>query len=323
MNDQIVKVAEITQLTPRIKSLRLVSANEKRLAAFSPGSHVAIEIPLKQKKRYNSYSLCSSAYKTDSYEIAVLLSENSRGGSQYLHQLSVGTKLNIGFPKNSFAMVSLARKYVLIAGGIGITPLLSMLTALSRSKTSCELHYAAKSPEECAFYKFIQQQYSSQVKFYFSQKGDCGASRRHRLKPKQILQKQPLGTHIYLCAPHSLMADCRSVAQALGYPSSAIHQELFGAVKTNKIKQFTAVLAKSKKEVEVPKDKTLLEALEAAGIAANYSCRAGGCGACEVKVLEGEIIHLDSYYSTAEKAAQDRILACISRAKSKQLVIDL
>ena len=316
MNDQIVKVAEITKLTPRIKGLRLVSADEKRLAAFSPGSHIAIEISLEQKKRYNSYSLCSSPYKTDSYEIAVLLTENSRGGSQYLHQLSVGTELNIGFPKNSFAMFSLARKYVLIAGGIGITPLLSMLTALSRSKTPFELHYAAKSPEECAFYKFLQQQYSSQVKFYFSQKGD-------RLDPKQVLKEQPLGTHLYLCAPHSLMADCRSTAKALGYPSSAIHQELFGAVKTNKVKPFTAILAQSKKEVEVPKDRTLLEALEAADIAANYSCRAGGCGACEVKVLEGEIIHLDSYYSSEEKAAQDRILACISRAKNKQLVIDL
>ncbi len=316
MNEQIVKVAEITQLTPRIKNLRLFSADEKRLAAFSPGSHVAIEIPLEQKKRYNSYSLCSSPYQTDSYEIAVLLSENSHGGSQYLHQLSVGTELKIGFPKNSFAMFGLARKYVLIAGGIGITPLLSMLTALSRSKTPFELHYAAKSSKECAFYKFLQQQYSSQVKFYFSKKGN-------RLDPKQVLKEQPLGTHLYLCAPHSLMADCRSAAQALGYPSSAIHRELFGAVKTNKVKLFTAILAKSKKEVEVPKDQTLLEALEATGVAANYSCRAGGCGACEVKVLEGEIIHLDSYYSPEEKAAQDRILACISRAKSKQLIIDL
>ena len=323
MSEQIVKVIEITSLTPRIKSFRLVSANQKRLAAFSPGSHVAVEIPLGQKKRHNSYSLCGSAYQTDSYEIAVLLTGDSCGGSQYLHQIPVGTELNIGFPKNSFAMVSSARKYVLIAGGIGITPLLSMLDNLDKFKTPFELHYAAKSSEECAFYKSLQQQYSSQVKFYFSEKGDCAASQRHRLNPQQIFKEQPLGTHLYLCAPYNLMADCRSAAEALGYPDSAIHRELFGAVKTNKVKPFTAILAQSKKEVEVPKDKTLLEALEAAGIAANYSCRAGGCGACEVKVIEGEINHLDSFYSPEEKAEQNRILACISRAKTKQLVIDL
>ena len=176
-----------------------------------------------------------------------------------------------------------------------------MLANLSRLDTPFELHYAAKSIEECAFYEFLQQKYSSQIKFYFSQEG-------YRLNPKQILKEQPLGTHLYLCAPPSLMQDCRSTAQALGYPSSAIHQELFGAVKTQKIEPFTAVLAKSNQEIEVSPDKTLLEALEAAGIRANYSCRAGGCGACEVKVIEGEINHLDNYYSTEEKAKQDRIL---------------
>ena len=316
MNEQTVKVIEIEKLTPRIKRLRLVSTKGKKLAPFSPGSYVGVKIPQKQKTRRNSYSLCSSPYKTSFYDLAILLDNNSRGGSQYLHQIEVGVELDTELPKNNFYLNSLANKYILIAGGIGITPLLSMLIYLSRSNTPVELHYAAKSPEECAFYEFLQQQYRDRVKFYFSKKGD-------RLEPTQILQNQPLGTHLYLCAPHSLMQDCRSTAQALGYPSSAIHQELFGAVKTQKVKPFTAVLARSNQEIEVSPDKTLLEALEAAGIAANYSCRAGGCGACEVKVIEGEIEHLDSYYSTEEKAEQDRILTCVSRAKSKQLTINL
>ena len=315
MNEQTVKVIEIEKLTPRIKRLRLVNAEGKRLAAFSPGSYVGVEIPWKQKTRRNSYSLCSSPYETSFYDLAVLLT-NNRGGSQYLHQIEVGEKLNISLPKNNFYLNSLAKKYVLIAGGIGITPLLLMLIYLNRSDAAVELHYAAKSSKECAFYKFLLEKYSSQVKFYFSEKGDY-------LKPKQILQNQPIGTHLYLCAPHSLMQDCHSAAQALGYPDSAIHRELFGATKTNKIKPFTAVLAKSKKAIEVSPDKTLLEALEAAGISPNYSCRAGGCGACEVKVIEGAIEHLDSYYSTVERAEQDRILTCVSRAKSQQLVIEI
>ena len=313
---QQVTVIDIKKLTSRIKRFRMASAEGKRLTPFSPGSHIAVEIPLGQKIRRNSYSLCSSPYETEFYDLAVLLSANSRGGSQYLHQIEVGTKLNIGLPKNSFYLNSQARKYILIAGGIGITPLLPMLVTLSKYKTSFELHYAAKSIEECAFSNFLQQQYSDRVKFYFSNKGN-------RLKPKQILKEQPLGTHIYLCAPGGLMADCRSAARALGYPDLAIHRELFGAVKTNKVKPFTAILAQSKKEIKVPPDKTLLETLEAAGISPNYSCRAGGCGACELKVIEGEINHLDSYYSPAEKAEQDRILTCVSRAKSNQLVIDL
>ena len=312
---QQVTVTDIEKITPRIKRFRLASADGKKLAAFSPGSHIAVEIPLGQKTRRNSYSLCSSPRETEFYDLAVLLKENSRGGSQYIHRIEVGTKLNIGLPKNSFYLNSLAKKYVLVAGGIGITPLLSMLVSLSRNKT-LELHYAAKSIEECAFYEFLQQQYSDWVKFYFSSKGD-------RIEPKQILKEQPLGTHVYLCAPGGLMADCCSAARALGYPNSAIHRELFGAIKTNKVEPFTAILAQSQTEIKVPKDKTFLEALEAAGISPNYSCRAGGCGACEVKVIEGEINHLDSYYSPAEKAKQDRILTCVSRAKSNQLVIDL
>ena len=312
---QQVTVIDIEKLTPRIKRFRLATAEGKRLTPFSPGSHIAIEIPLEQKIRRNSYSLCSSPYQTEFYDIAVLLNENSRGGSEYLHQIKVGTRLNIGLPKNTFYLNNLARRYVLIAGGIGITPLLSMLVTLNRYKIPFKLHYAAKSVKECAFYELLQQQYSDRVKFYFSDKGN-------RLKPKQILKEQ-LGTHVYMCAPGGLMADCRSAARALGYPSSAIHRELFGAVKTNKVKPFTAVLARSQTEIKVPSDKTLLEALEAAGIAPSYSCRAGGCGACEVKVIEGEINHLDSYYSPIEKAQQDRILTCVSRANSNQLVIDL
>ena len=311
-----VTVIDIEKITPRIKRFRLASADGKKLAAFSPGSHVAVEIPLGKKTRRNSYSLCSSPYETIFYDIAVLLTKDSRGGSQYLHQIEIGTKLNIGLPKNCFYLNSLAKKYVLVAGGIGITPLLSMLVVLSKYKIPFELHFAAKSPEECAFYEFLQQQYSDRVKFYFSDRGE-------RLKPRQTLKEQPLGTHVYLCAPGSLMADCRDAARALGYPDLAIHRELFGAVKTNKVKAFTAIVAQSKKEIKVPSDKTLLEALEAAGISPNYSCRVGGCGACEVKVIEGEINHLDSYYSPAEKDKQDRILTCVSRAKSNQLVIDL
>jgi dimethylamine monooxygenase subunit B len=316
MNEQNIEVIDIKQLTPKIKSFRLVIADKQKLASFSPGSHITIEIPLGEKIKRNSYSLCSSPYETDFYEIAVLLPDNSRGGSQYLHGITSGTKLKISFPKNSFALTSRGRKYILIAGGIGITPLFSMLPTLSRYQLPFELHYAAKSIEDCAFYQFLQQKYGSQVKFYFSDRLD-------RLLPKQILQEQPLGTHLYLCAPPSLMADCRSAALALGYPNSAIHQELFGAVKTEKKHPFTAVLARSDKRIEVPQNKTLLEVLETAGIAPNYSCRAGGCGACEVKVLAGKIEHLDSYYSPEEKAEQNRILACISRAKNQQLIIDL
>lgn len=163
---------------------------------------------------------------------------------------------------------------------------------------------------------FLDQEYSSQVKFYFS-------DRSERLQPKQILKQQPLGTHVYLCAPHGLTKECRRVAKVLGYPDSAIHQEIFGAAKVNKHKPFTVVLAQSNQELIVAEDRTLLETLEAAQVPINYACRVGGCGACELKVLAGKVRHLDNYYSTAEKAEQNRILSCVSRAQDRQLVIDL
>lgn len=313
---QTVEVISINNLTSRIKVLRLANSNGKKLAAFSPGSHITVEIPIGQKLHLNSYTLCSSPYSYDFYDIAVLLTNNSRGGSQYLHQLGVAAKLNISFPKNSFTLASFARKYILIAGGIGITPYLSIMAYLDRNNIPFELHYAAKSISECPFYDFLCREYSSQVKFYFS-------DRRERIQSKQILKEQPLGTHVYLCAPHGLSKEFRRAAKALGYPDLGIHQEIFGWTKVNKHKPFTVVLAQSNREITVDKDKTLLETLEAAKVSVNYACRIGGCGACELKVLAGKVKHLDNYYSLAEKADQNRILVCVSRAQDSQLVIDI
>ena len=314
--NQVVKVVGINDLTSRIKLFRLADVNGRKLASFSPGSHILVEIPGETKKQLNPYTLCSSPYNSEFYEIAVLLTEHSRGGSQYLHEIKIGAKVNISFPKNSFALASLAKKHILIAGGIGITPYISMMAYLSRNNLSFELYYGAKSINECAFYETLQQNYSSQTKFYFSELEDL-------LNPKQILQEQPLGTHLYLCVSHGLRKNFIEEAQTLGYPNSAIHQEIFGAAKANKHKPFTAILARSEQEMTVAANQTLLEALEAANMPINSSCRVGGCGACELKVLAGEVNHLDNYYSPVEKAEQNRILACISRAKNQQLVIDL
>lgn len=314
--NQVVKIIDLKNLTPRIKVFRLAGINSKKLKAFSPGSHVVVEIPVGQKIYRNSYTLCSSSEQTDFYDLAVLLSDNSRGGSQYLHQSKIGTELNISFPKNSFTLASFAKKYILIAGGIGITPYLSMMAYLSKNNILFELHYSVKLISECAFYNFIKHEYSPQTKFYFSELEEYISSTK-------VLKEQPLGTHVYLCAPHSLRKDFITEAKSLGYPSSAIHQEIFGTKKANQKQSFTANLIKSKQKIVVAKDRTLLEALEAAKVPINYSCRVGGCGACEVKVIAGDIEHRDSYYSTAEKAKQDRILTCISRAKNQQLTIDL
>ncbi len=313
---QAVKIIKIKNLTPKIKVFRLTEIDGKKLKAFSPGSHIAVEIPVGQKIHRNFYTLCSSQQQTEFYDIAVLLTNNSRGGSQYLHRSKIGTKLNISYPKNSFSLASFAQKHILVAGGIGITPYLSMIAYLSKNNIPFELHYAAKSASECAFYDFLKCEYSSQVKFYFSELEEY-------ISPEKVLEKQPLGTHIYLCIPHSLRKDFITRAKSIGYPKSAIHQEIFGAKKVNQKRSFIANLSKSKQKITVAKDRTLLEALEAAKIPIDYSCRIGGCGACEVKVIAGDIEHLDSYYSSVEKTQQNKMLACISRAKNQQIIIDL
>ena len=262
------------------------------------------------------YSLTTSPEKTDYYGIAIRQSEQSRGGSLYWHtRIKVGDRLKISYPKNHFPLSFKAKHHVFFAAGIGITPFLAMASDLKAKGKSFELHYAAPSKELCAFYSFLQATYPKETYFYFS-------NEKRKMKP-HLMKNQPIGTHVYFCGSEAMMKEYADAAQAYGYPEKSIHFELFSPPDFGPLQAFQVKLNKSNQIIQVPEGETLLETLLQHDIQVPYSCKIGGCGSCQVEVLEGDVDHRDLFLSDDEKKEGNVILTCVSRAKCGSLTLDL
>jgi dimethylamine monooxygenase subunit B len=317
MTSLTVNVAAIEQVTPLVKHFTLVRPDGEALPAFSGGSHIVVHMQALGRSYRNAYSLMGNPQDTQTYHIAVRLQEASRGGSKFMHeQIAVGSTLQISYPSNMFALQKLARKHLLIAGGIGITPFMSQIADLQRIGAVYELHYAFRSPQHGAFSSELKAQCGSKAHFYI-------ASENNMLNLPQLLGTQALGTHVYVCGPSTLVAAVKETAQALGWPEHHIHSEQFTAPATGE--PFKLKLTKSQLEIEVPANMSMLEAIEAAGVDAPYLCRGGACGRCELEVVDsdGSLIHLDHYLSEAEKASGKKIMPCVSRALCQSLELNL
>lgn len=319
MIDQVTQeltVIDIRQETDTVKRFRLVPAGTERLAPFAPGSHITTWLADAEGATYErNYSLCGDPDERRFYEIAIARHADSRGGSRLWHEsVQPGTRVRASLPKCHFALASRARRHILIAGGIGITPFLTMMTALTKRGELFELHYAARSQSDCAFYTVIAKQYPN-AQFYFS-------SENRRLTPS-LLADRPIGTHVYVCGPDRMIREFSEVARELGYPKAAVHFERFSARSAADDRPFTVHLAQSRRTLEVPAELSLLDVLHQNGVPVPYSCRVGGCGTCQVAVCDGEIDHRDFYLNEAEQADHRVMLACVSRARGTSIVLDL
>ncbi len=313
-----LRVARIEAVTPQIKRFTLVSPDGAHLPAFSGGSHVVVLIPNGQNTLRNPYSLMSSPYDTSAYQIAVRRVEDGRGGSRQLHaSVREGDLIDITPPVNLFPLVKQARLHLFIAGGVGITPVISQLEELRLSKVPFELHYAVRGAEHAQLGEELQRIYGDQVKLY--RKGIDA-----RLDITQVLADRPLGSHVYACGPDSMIDATLECARNLGWTDSHIHFERF-LEQSSGGEAFTFTLGRSGATIEVSPDQSMLEAVEAAGYEMPYLCRGGACGHCETAVLEldGEILHTDDWLSDEDKLANKKIMPCVSRAKCNHLVIDL
>jgi len=317
MNSINIKVAAIDQVTPLIKHFTLVKEDGGSLPAFSGGSHVVVAINIAGRVHRNPYSLMGSPLATDAYHISVRRQEQSRGGSVFMHdEVKVGTALKITYPLNLFSLAKLGRKHILIAGGIGITPFMSQIADLERMHADYELHYAFRSPEHGAFASELAQSCGDKLHCYTDSQGT-------RLNFNELLSTQPLGTHVYVCGPGAMVTALLESARDLGWPESHIHSEQFLAPPIGE--PFTIQLARSNKEILVPAEMSMLEAIEGAGVEAEYLCRGGVCGRCELEVLDsnGKLMHHDHYLSDEEKAAGKKIMPCVSRAQCTRLLLNL
>lgn len=313
-----VHVTEIRTVTPWVKQFTLAATDGTRLPAWSAGSHIGVTLAEGNWSRRNSYSLIGTPGETRFYQIAVRRedADRSKGGSLFLHdKVSVRDQLEISAPQNHFALARAAKKHILIAGGIGITPFLAYLATLKKSLVPFELHYAFRECSQGAFQEHICTEYGPHTQFYVSAKG-------RRLSPFAILRSQPLGTHVSICGPHSLVSGVSSAASELGWPASHIHFEEFTPPPISDAAPFVVNLPALGLEVKVDVRETLLEALENAGVQIASSCRVGQCGTCEMRVLSGEADHRDRCLSEGEMA-DGRIIACISRCRGERLTLAL
>lgn len=309
-----MRIAAIEAVTPRVKRFTLTPSEVRRLPAFSGGSNILLAVEDGAVRFRNTYSLIGGCDRTCSYQIAVQLEANSRGGSRYLHSLAApGCPVSVGFPNNSFPLVRTARHHVFIAGGIGITPFLTFIEDATIARASWELHYCIRSQTDGAFATEIISRHPERVTLY--------PADRARLQLHAVLRGQRLGTHVYVCGPERLIEATSAAAASLGWPSRYVHSERFQASAPGP--PFTVELARSGRRLRIESGISLLEGLEAAGIEVSYGCRAGVCGACETGVLEGEIDHHDHYLSEQSKRSNQCIMACVSRARSERLVLDL
>ncbi|HOY22544.1 MAG TPA: PDR/VanB family oxidoreductase [Cellvibrio sp.] len=310
-------ITQITRLTTRIYRYQLRTTSGAELPLITAGSRIAIPVTLRNGQQdFHHYSICSNPNQREFYEIAVLLEENGSGGSQFIiEHFSVGTMLECGTPSNNFYLHADASPAILIAGGIGITPIISIAHTLALRGRRFQLHYAGRSKSDMAFVDELQKNFPRNFYVY-------AAVENQRLHIMNVLADAPSNTLFYACGPQKMLADIETSARMLGIDKDRIQTEHFVAEKSKNDKAVVLELAHSNKLIKATADQSLLTALRAAGVNVNFDCCVGDCGTCAVKILEGEAEHRDHVLSDAQKA-QGFICVCVSRAKSDKLVLAL
>lgn len=300
-------------------SVRLEAVCGQALPAFSAGSHVDVFLP---SGLIRQYSIASAPSSLDHYELCVKKEAASRGGSRFMHEgLALNTELEISRPRNLFA-IQPAAHHVLVAAGIGITPLLSMAAELHETGQSFALHYYTRTRAEAAYAGRLKSSYPQRcVRLHHS---DEGKSPRHHIP--EDLQRPETNSRVYLCGPNAFMSSMTERAIAFGWSQNQIHQEAFSVdvnTATNLEDSFEVQLHSSGQVVRVPADQSIAQALLAASIEVPLSCEQGFCGACLTPVLQGTPCHRDSVLSDGEKLLNNQMTLCCSRSLSSRLVLDL
>ena len=298
-----------------VVSLDLADCDGAALPGWEPGAHIDVLLPGGLTRHY---SLCGDPDRRDAWTIGVLLEPNGRGGSRYIHDsVGVGDTLEIAGPRNNFGLVAMPR-YLFVAGGIGITPILPMVRQVAAAGIPWVLVYGGRSRRSMAFLDDIARHAGGEI--HLVPQDELGHPDLYRF----IAADQP-DTAVYCCGPGPLI-DAVEARCLVARPGS-LHRERFApSQKAEAVEDgeaFEVELARSGRRITVPEGCGLLATLEAAGYAITNSCRAGICGTCLLRVLGGTPQHNDDLLSDEQRAAGNLILPCVSRSRSKLLVLDL
>ncbi len=313
-----VRVQRKSEAAEGIVALELVSADGGPLPGFGAGSHIDVHLP---NGLVRQYSLCNSAAERHRYRIAVLREPTSRGGSAAVHDLvKEGDVLTISAPRNHFALHDAPRS-LLLAGGIGVTPILCMAQRLATWGADFEMHYCTRSPARTAFREEIAASgFADKVHLHH----DDGPEAQ-KLRLAELLKTPEPGTQIYVCGPGGFIDHVVNTAKANGWPAQQVHLEYFAAAAqdTSGDQPFEVKLTSSGQTYRIPKEQTIVQALRDQGVEIMVSCEQGVCGTCLTRVLEGVPDHRDCYLTDDERAANDQFTPCCSRSKTPLLVLDL
>jgi dimethylamine monooxygenase subunit B len=295
-----------------IRHLRLADPGGARLPSFAPGSHIVLDAG----GRANAYSLTGETFDPQAYTVSVLRLDDGDGGSRWIHDtLAVGDRIDVSPPRSTFAPVASARHHLLIAGGIGVTPILSHTRAAAALGRSFEVVLSHR-PGRATHLEALRE---------LCPPGRLATATSPEATRQVVIDRladQPLGTVLYVCGPTAMMEAVIDAAQALGWPPERIHTEAFTTGALDPGEPFVARLA-SGRRIEVPSGISLLEALESSGVEVSNLCRQGVCGECRVGVVAGVPLHRDLFLTDEEKEAGDCVMCCVSRSRGPELELAL
>lgn len=313
---QSLRVARKQLLADGVVRLRLEEPEGRRVPDWTPGSHIELVLPTAEHGSLSRhYSLCGDRWDVSAYEVAVLREPASKGGSAYIHEeLAEGQLITVGTPRNNFSL-SQATRFEFVAGGIGITPVMTMIAAAENLGVEWRLHYGGRTRSSMAFLDELEQYGDKVVVWPQDEAGHLDLS---------FLDDPVEGGRVYCCGPEPLLNAVAAAASR--WPAWAVRFERFVPARLPepvRTEPFELELAVSRKTVVVGTEETVLSALSDAGVPVLSSCNEGVCGTCEVGVLLGVPEHRDSLLTDAERVKNDRMFVCVSRAISDRLVLNL
>jgi len=315
--DLLLVVSHVECEAKGVMKIELRTSSSDPLPPFEPGAHLEIHLP---NGLVRHYSLCNSPNERQVYRLGVGLPIDSRGGARYIHEsLRVGDCLRVSRPRNNFPLTSSASEYCFIVGGIGVTPILSMIHHCVDRGLPFRVFYCARSRQRAGFYEDLVRLAGHRVSFHFD---DESAGRY--FNAEAALREVDLNAHVYCCGPTPLMQAVEAAGQHR--PAGHLHFEWFvpkAQESRGEQQEFLVLIHSTGQKVSVPKSISILEALEQNGIFVPSSCKEGLCATCRTGVISGTPDHRDSVMSPEEKARNRSMMICVSRAISEVIELDL
>ena len=315
-DDRSLKVEKIEPITKRINLFTLVSADGEPLAAYEAGAHIDFDLGDAGTRSYSLIDFPPPAAEIATYQIAVQREDDGQGGSLAMHKLAIGDTIKTTPPKNDFRLQEGPNPALLIAGGIGVTPIISFATECTRKGSPFAFHYATRNSNVCPFRDILEQQFGANLTLWFDDE--------KMIDVDGVIKATSADTHIYCCGPKPMIEAVRERAEAAGFPADQIHFELFATpTPMDGDQPFEVELESTGRVFTIPAGKTIIEVLEEANVDVMYDCARGDCGICQTDVISGTPDHRDVVLSDSERASGKVMQICVSRAKSPRLVLDI